>query len=109
MCTNIIYFEGKKLKQFRGQTKGKVLSHFCQQNPDKRHLLTLTSRKLQFNFPPPGPLDGVKSKGKCILKMDKVFYKYPEGGPADAEHSADPIRTWTKESNPNYTVSDISI
>ena len=40
--------------------------------PDKKHYLNLDSNVLDFNFPPPGPLDGVKSKGKTIMKMSNV-------------------------------------
>jgi elongation factor 3 len=37
----------------------------------------LSEENLSFTFPEPGLLDGVKSKGKAIIKMDKCTYTYP--------------------------------
>merc|ERR1719446_1615305 len=30
-----------------------------------------------FSFPPPGPIEGVKSKGKALMKMSKCTFTYP--------------------------------
>ena len=36
----------------------------------------LSEENLSFTFPEPGLLDGVKSKGKAIIKMDKCTFTY---------------------------------
>jgi len=36
-----------------------------------------TSAKVKFVFPDPGPLEGVKSRGKALLKMNNVHFQYP--------------------------------
>ena len=36
---------------------------------------------LQFLFPSPGPLTGVKTRGKAILKLKSVRYQYPKSKP----------------------------
>merc|ERR1711963_899042 len=36
-----------------------------------------TSAKVKFVFPDPGPLEGVKSRGKALLKMSDVHFQYP--------------------------------
>merc|ERR1712072_442668 len=35
------------------------------------------SNKLKFHFPKPGPIEGVKSKGKALIKVVDVSFKYP--------------------------------
>jgi len=37
----------------------------------------LTNEKVKFVFPEPGPLEGVKSLSKHILKMTGVTFQYP--------------------------------
>merc|ERR1719181_1586872 len=32
---------------------------------------------MKFNFPEPGPMEGVKSRSKVILRMTSVSYQYP--------------------------------
>jgi len=76
MTTGILYFEDRKLKQFKGDL-GKTLSMFIEKFPEKKNYFEMKASTLHFNFPPPGPLDGVKSKGKAILKMTGVYFKYP--------------------------------
>lgn len=36
---------------------------------------------LQFLFPSPGPLTGVKTRGKAILKLKSVRHQYPKSKP----------------------------
>jgi ABC-type nitrate/sulfonate/bicarbonate transport system ATPase subunit len=55
VCTGIIHFEGKKLVKYKGN-----LSAFVAQKPEAAAYYKLTDEFLQFNFPVPGPLDGVK-------------------------------------------------
>merc|ERR1712134_8180 len=33
--------------------------------------------KLKMQFPPPGPIEGVKSKGKALMKMNDCTFTYP--------------------------------
>ena len=45
--------------------------------PRAKTYYELSEENLSFTFPEPGLLDGVKSKGKAIIKMDKCTYTYP--------------------------------
>merc|ERR1712166_423626 len=44
---------------------------------EKRSYFELKNDKVKFVFPEPGPLEGVKSKGKTILKMVDATFTYP--------------------------------
>merc|ERR1711957_221155 len=33
--------------------------------------------KMKMSFPPPGPIEGVRSKGKALMKMSKCTFTYP--------------------------------
>lgn len=76
MCTHIICFESRKLKQFKS-TPGSVLSDYVKLHPDKEAYFKLTDRFQSFVFPKPGVLEGVKSRGRAVLKMNDVSFKYP--------------------------------
>jgi elongation factor 3 len=76
MCTHIVDFQERKLYQFKGE-KGKVLTQFVEKFPEKSSYFELTNRNQKFVFPAPGPLEGVKSKGRAILKMAGVKFRYP--------------------------------
>ncbi|CAM9500788.1 unnamed protein product, partial [Ectocarpus sp. 4 AP-2014] len=45
------------------------------------HILSIENlklaSKLKFNFPQPGPIEGVKSKGKALMKMAHCDFTYP--------------------------------
>tara|TARA_B100001250_G_scaffold413621_1_gene448364 strand:- start:559 stop:3645 length:3087 start_codon:yes stop_codon:yes gene_type:complete len=71
-CTHIL--EIKNLKLFT--TKGN-LSCFVSNNPDAKAYFELKSNKLKFNFPQPGFIQGIKSKGKPLIKMSQCEYTYP--------------------------------
>merc|ERR1712050_609506 len=71
--THILEFENRKLKTFRGN-----ISEFVQKNPEAKIYFEITkSAKVKFVFPDPGPLEGVKSRGKALLKMNGVHFQYP--------------------------------
>jgi len=73
VCTHITHFEkNRKLKTYRGN-----LSHFVQVRPEAKVYYQLASETLTFTLPEPGFLEGVKSKGKAILKMQGVSFTYP--------------------------------
>merc|ERR1712190_530585 len=76
MCTHIVDFHERKLRQFKGE-KGKVLTEFVEAYPEKSAYFELSDKNEQWVFPMPGSLEGVKSRGKTILKMQDVTFKYP--------------------------------
>jgi elongation factor 3 len=76
MCTHIVDFHERKLRQFKGE-KGEVLTKFVETYPEKASYFELSDKNEQWVFPVPGALEGVKSRTKHILKMNDVTFKYP--------------------------------
>merc|ERR1719199_2114131 len=76
MCTHIVDFNDRKLRTFKGE-KGKVLTQYVEQYPEKNAYFELSDKNEKWVFPLPGALEGVKSRGKTILKMNDVTFKYP--------------------------------
>jgi elongation factor 3 len=76
MCTHIIDFQNRKLKMFKG-SQGKVLEEFVENFPEKKGYFELKNDVVKFSFPEPGPLEGVKSMSKTIMKMKDVTFTYP--------------------------------
>jgi len=76
MCTHIIDFQDRKLKTFKGE-KGKVLTQFVEKYPEKKSYFELSNEIMKFTFPEPGPMEGVKSRSKVVLRMNNVFFTYP--------------------------------
>lgn len=72
VCTNIIHYENLKLKSYRGN-----LSDFVKQKPEAKAYYELSSDIVAFSFPEPGPLEGVKSLTKAVLKAKNIFFQYP--------------------------------
>ena len=72
VCTNIIHYENLKLKSYRGN-----LSEFVKQKPEAKAYYELSSDIVAFNFPEPGPLEGVKSLTKAVLKTKNIYFQYP--------------------------------
>ena len=72
VCTNIIHYENLKLKSYRGN-----LSDFVKQKPEAKAYYELSSDLIAFAFPEPGPLEGVKSLTKAVLKTKNIFFQYP--------------------------------
>eukprot|EP00438_Fugacium_kawagutii_P009939 Skav214632 [mRNA] locus=scaffold1009:50331:62587:- [translate_table: standard] len=60
------------LKTYKGN-----ITDFVRRCPEAKSYLSLTSEKQRFVLPEPGMLEGVKSKGKKLLKMQHVTYTYP--------------------------------
>jgi len=71
-CTDILQIERLKLKTFRGN-----LDKFIELNPDSKSLFSLKEAKLKFKFPNPGPIEGIKSKSKALMKMAHCDFTYP--------------------------------
>jgi len=76
MCTHIVDFNERKLRTFKGEL-GKVLTQYVELYPEKKSYFELSDKNEQWVFPLPGALEGVKSRGKTILKMQDVTFKYP--------------------------------
>merc|ERR1719359_2192427 len=76
MCTHMIDFQDRKLKTFKGE-KGKTLTQFVEKYPEKKAYFELSNETMAFTFPVPGPLEGVKSRTKVILRMNNVTFTYP--------------------------------
>lgn len=72
VCTDIIHYEQKKLKHYKGN-----LSEFVKVRPEGKAYYTLSATNIQFHFPNPGLLTGVKSMTRSIIKMTNVTYTYP--------------------------------
>jgi len=71
-CTNILQIENLKLHTFKGN-----LDEFVKIKPSARAYFSFTESKLKFRFPQPGPIEGVKSKGKALMKITNSTYTYP--------------------------------
>merc|ERR1719346_601139 len=70
--THILEFDNRKLKLFKGG-----IVPFVEKNPEAKIYFEIKSAKVKFVFPAPGPLEGVKSRGKALLKMTNVHFQYP--------------------------------
>ena len=71
-CTHIIQIKNLKLNQFKGN-----LDKFIELNPEAKSYFELKSSKLKFNFPQPGPIEGIKSRSKALMKMSHCYFTYP--------------------------------
>jgi len=71
-CTHILQIENLKLHTFKGN-----LDEFVKTKPQARAYFNFTASKMKFRFPQPGPIEGVRSKGKALMKMSKCTFTYP--------------------------------
>jgi elongation factor 3 len=58
-------------------TNHHIYTRYVEKYPEKSAYFELSNKAQKFTFPPPGPLEGVKSKGRAILKMVNVAFRYP--------------------------------
>ncbi|KJZ72559.1 hypothetical protein HIM_08083 [Hirsutella minnesotensis 3608] len=73
VTTDIYHYEpNKKLACFKGN-----LANFVKIRPEAKSYYTLSASQVQFKFPPPGILTGVKSQTRAIIRMSNVSYTYP--------------------------------
>ncbi|KAE8360437.1 P-loop containing nucleoside triphosphate hydrolase protein [Aspergillus caelatus] len=72
VCTDIYHYENKKLVCYKGN-----LAAFVKQKPEAKSYYTLSASAVQFKFPPPGILSGIKSQTRAILRMTNCSYTYP--------------------------------
>jgi len=71
-CTDMIQIDRLKLHQFKGN-----LDAFMAKNPEASGYFDLKESKLKFSFPQPGPIEGVKSRTKALMKMAHCDFTYP--------------------------------
>jgi len=67
-----LQFNSLKLRVHKGN-----LSSFRTIAPEVDSYFSLKASKLKFKFPPPSFLDGVKSRGKALMKVDNASLIYP--------------------------------
>jgi len=72
VCQHIIHYERFKLKRYRGN-----LAAFVKQVPYAKSYYELGASELEFKFPEPGFLEGVKTKAKAIIKVSNMSFQYP--------------------------------
>lgn len=68
----IIHYERFKLKRYKGNLK-----EFVRKNPHAKSYYELGESEMEFSFPEPGFLEGVKTKAKAILRATKMSFQYP--------------------------------
>jgi elongation factor 3 len=71
-CQYIIQIDKLKLKLHKGN-----LSMFVKSHPEAKSYFEFKASKFKFTFPQPSFLEGVKSRGKVLMKMDGVSLCYP--------------------------------
>ena len=70
-CTYILQIDNLKLNNYKGN-----LDDFVKSHPEARAYFSFKASKMSFKFPQPGPIEGVKSKGKALMKMSKCTFTY---------------------------------
>ena len=73
VCTHVLQIDALKLNLFKGNLT-EVASKYV---PDLMSYFELKATKFTMRFPQPGPLEGVTSKGKHIMKMTNISFTYP--------------------------------
>jgi elongation factor 3 len=72
VCQHIIHYERFKLKRYRGNLK-----EFVKKCPSAKSYYELGASEMEFKFPEPGFLEGVKTKAKAIVRVSKMTFQYP--------------------------------
>ncbi|RKP32908.1 elongation factor 3 [Metschnikowia bicuspidata] len=67
----IIHYEGFKLRKYKGN-----LSEFVKKCPSAQSYYELGASDMEFKFPEPGFLEGVKTKQKAIVKVSNMSFQY---------------------------------
>eukprot|EP00812_Abedinium_dasypus_P005724 NODE_171_length_1898_cov_762.303310.p1 GENE.NODE_171_length_1898_cov_762.303310~~NODE_171_length_1898_cov_762.303310.p1 ORF type:complete len:449 (-),score=208.59 NODE_171_length_1898_cov_762.303310:534-1880(-) len=52
-------------------------TQFVEKFPEKKAYFELTNETMAFTFPTPGPMEGVKSRSRVVLRMNNVTFQYP--------------------------------
>jgi elongation factor 3 len=69
---HVIHYERFKLKRYRGN-----LDAFVKRVPSARSYHELGASDMEFKFPEPGFLEGVKTKAKAIVRVNNMTFQYP--------------------------------
>ena len=69
---HVIHYERFKLRRYRGN-----LSTFVSRVPSAKSYYELGASEMEFQFPEPGFLEGVKTKAKAILRSKDMSFQYP--------------------------------
>jgi len=69
---NVIHYERFKLKRYRGN-----ITEFVKKVPSAKSYYELSASELEFKFPEPGFLEGVKTKAKAIIRVTDMSFQYP--------------------------------
>ena len=69
---HVIHYERFKLRRYRGS-----LSEFVKKVPSARSYYELGASEMEFKFPEPGFLEGVKTKAKAIVRVTNMSFQYP--------------------------------
>lgn len=72
VCQYIINYERFKLHKYMGN-----LTDFVRKYPPGKTYFELGASDLEFTFPEPGFLEGVKTKQKAIVKVSNMSFQYP--------------------------------
>ena len=72
VMTGTIAYDKFKLKQYRGD-----LTEFVRRVPAAKSYFELGANDMEFKFPEPGFLEGVKTKGKAIIRATNMSFQYP--------------------------------
>ena len=73
VCTHVLQIDNLKLNMFKGNLT-EVATNFV---PDLMSYFELKATKFTMKFPQPGPLEGITSRGKHIMKMTNITFTYP--------------------------------
>ncbi|KAI9807429.1 MAG: translational elongation factor EF-1 alpha [Piccolia ochrophora] len=68
---HVIHYERYKLKRYRGN-----LAEFVKKVPSARSYYELGASEMEFQFPEPGFLEGVKTKAKAIVRVSNMSFQY---------------------------------
>jgi elongation factor 3 len=69
---HVIHYERFKLKRYRGN-----LEKFIERVPSARSYKEISASEMEFKFPEPGFLEGVKTKAKAIVRVTNMTFQYP--------------------------------
>ncbi|KAI4162225.1 MAG: hypothetical protein LQ342_004091 [Letrouitia transgressa] len=69
---HVIHYERFKLKRYRGN-----MQEFVKRVPSAKSYYELSASEMEFKFPEPGYLEGVKTKAKAIVRVNNMAFQYP--------------------------------
>ena len=69
---HVIHYERFKLRRYRGN-----LEQFVKKCPSAKSYYELSASEMEFKFPEPGFLEGVKTKAKAIVRVNNMTFQYP--------------------------------